>query len=258
MERNLQSTDRRTQNVKALVTFARRELGPSDRWIRANGYPDSLALCVVDSIYSTGQHYNAVKNVVSNYKEYQGTSASTVSTGESDGVEELLATFSAVGGVSEWADQVAKNRKPAHTKPNAVLKAEVVLLAAELLRDKGVLTVADLRALDGVALQDLHSGWKALPSQRSGITFNYVLILAGRQSIKVDRMVHRFVANVPGATLKDATNEEVLATLVEVATELDVTAAVLDHVAWRFASNREFLLADPEGDPDKIPQAASH
>ena len=55
-----------------------------------------------------------------------------------DGTAELLATFADVGDdAAAWADKVVNNRKPAHTKKNAPLKAEVVRQAAEKLEELG-------------------------------------------------------------------------------------------------------------------------
>jgi len=36
-----------------------------------DGYPDSLALCIIDSIYSTGARYSSVVNVVGRYRDYR-------------------------------------------------------------------------------------------------------------------------------------------------------------------------------------------
>jgi len=199
---------------------------------------------VIDSIFSTGQHYNAVRNVVGNYSA--AVSRDQEHKFEPGSISELLYTFEAAGSSGEWAINVAKNKKPAHTRPGAVLKAEVVWQAAQLLVTAAVNTVEDLRASDPEHLEKLQAGWKNLHSQRSGVTFNYFLILAGMQGIKLDRMVERFVAEIPGTKLAGACSRVVLECLHEAASELEVQPRDLDHVMWRFASKRQFLLADPE------------
>src|SRR5699024_12178931 len=40
----------------------------------ARGYPTSLALCILDAIYSTGSHPAAVNNVVDRYRSEEHTS----------------------------------------------------------------------------------------------------------------------------------------------------------------------------------------
>ena len=60
-------------------------LGPPDGWLRAGGYPGSLALRVIDSIQSTGPHYTSVVNVVGRYRAHRGARA------DEDGTDALLA-----------------------------------------------------------------------------------------------------------------------------------------------------------------------
>ncbi|MGP5071344.1 hypothetical protein ACTXI0_02945 [Arthrobacter rhombi] len=246
---NSYDTDWLEQSIDTVTEFARNELGDSDRWIRVEGYPNSLALCVIDSLYSTGQHYNAVINAVNHYKKYRQEKSDSADAGKKDDIKDLLATFEAVGGSTKWAVEVAENRKPASTKAGASLKAEVIFQAAQMLHGLGIITVDDFRGLDAQALEALHRKWKGLPSQSSGITFNYVLILAGRPSIKVDRMVRRFVFQALNHSTNDVSNDQILALLERVAERLGVSPSALDHVAWRYASDREFLMADPEASP---------
>ena len=51
----------------------------------------------------------------------------------------------------------------------------------------------------------MKDAWLDLPSQRSGVTCNYLLILAGFQPVKPDRMVIRFVAKHAGLDAKELT-----------------------------------------------------
>ena len=58
--------------VDALVSYCRSNLGEKDLWITPEGYPNSLALCIIDSIYSTGSHYTSVVNVINRYRAAHG------------------------------------------------------------------------------------------------------------------------------------------------------------------------------------------
>lgn len=101
-----------------------------------------------------------------------------------DGTAELLSTFADVGGSAVvWADKVVNNRKPAHTKKHAPLKAEVFRQAAEKLNGLGYTRRDHLRRAYGEdkELKALKDAWIHLPSLRSGVTYNYPLILAGFQ-----------------------------------------------------------------------------
>jgi len=143
--------------------------GDESRWITAGGYPHSLALSIIDSIFSTGSHYQSVINVVSQYRAYrlgQGGDA------DQDGTKELLATFEEVGGSAGWADLV-NNHKPASTHRDALLKAEVVKQAAEALQNKlGIATRDEVHAAYTIedSVTALKQSWLGLPSQSSGVT----------------------------------------------------------------------------------------
>jgi hypothetical protein len=182
-----------------LTEVCRTIFGDESKWITASGYPEGLALSLIDSIFSTGSSYQSVVNVVNAYRALRRAEGSDPNR---DGVTELLASFENAGGSAGWAIAV-DNHKPAHTKPGAVLKAEVVHQAALALKDlKGgpILTTADMHAeyAKDNELTRVKDVWLDLPSQSSGVTYDYLLILAGFQSVKPDRMVIRFIKEYAG------------------------------------------------------------
>ncbi|WP_437770665.1 hypothetical protein [Arthrobacter sp. KNU40] len=227
-----------------LTEVCRSIFGDESRWITADGYPKSLALSMIDSIYSTGSKYKAVTNVVNEYRAYRKARGGDA---DRDGTRELLETFKDAGGSAEWAELV-NNRKPAHTKKNAPLKAEVIRRAAELLqhKDLGVTTQDELRAAYSgkETRKKLKDAWLGLPSQRSGVTYNYLLILAGFQSVKPDRMVIRFVAKLAGLDAKKLTPMETADLIMQVAELYPTQPRRLDHVIWRHVSGREIFRAE--------------
>ena len=75
--------------IKTLVTYCETNLGDPTVWTTPDGYPNSLALCIIDSIYSTGSHYSSVVNVIERYKE---------SGGENDGAQALTRSIKEAGG----------------------------------------------------------------------------------------------------------------------------------------------------------------
>ncbi|MCO4237999.1 hypothetical protein NG702_11350 [Pseudarthrobacter sp. MDT3-28] len=228
----------------ALLTDKCREIfGDESRWITANGYPNGLALAIIDSIFSTGSHYQSVINVVNAYRAYRSEQGADA---DYDGTFELLATFTDLGGSGGWADMV-NNQKPAHTKANALLKAEVIKRAAVTLESEavGITTRDELHAMyadDG--LSALKSAWLDLPSQRSGVTYNYLLILAGFQSVKPDRMVIRFISEHAGLEAKQLSSTQAADLITAVAELYPTQPRRLDHVIWRHVSGREVFRAD--------------
>ncbi len=223
--------------VDALVSYCRSNLGEKGLWITPEGYPNSLALCIIDSIYSTGSHYTSVVNVINRYR---------AADGQRDGAAALLESISAAGGPRAWAGTVADNMKPAHTKPGAPLKAEVIERAAELMVEHGIDTVEDLVAVVKVSPRSnpIHDAWKKLPSQGSGVTYSYMLLLAGLPSVKPDRMVLRFLALALG-THVTMTTDRAMDLVMAAADRLEVSPRTLDHVIWRAASGRDLTDQTP-------------
>lgn len=229
--------------AQRLTEVCRSIFKDESRWITADGYPESLALSIIDSIYSTGSKYKAVINVVNAYRAYRKAQGGDA---DRDGTSELLQTFKEAGGSAGWAELV-NNRKPAHTKKNAPLKAEVIRLAAERLEKKLEITTQDeLRAAyaSKESRKKLKDAWVGLPSQRSGVTYNYLLILAGFQSVKPDRMVIRFVAKHAGLDAKKLTPMETADLIQQVAELYPTQPRRLDHVIWRHVSGRDTFKAD--------------
>lgn len=217
--------------VHTLVKYCEDNLGDKTLWQTPEGYPDSLALCIIDSLYSTGSHYTSVVNVITKYKTTEGTS---------HGAQDLLRSIEKAGGPRGWAENVVGNLKPAHTKAHAPLKAEIIERAAQLMVDLGIDTVEELRTVAEASPQEnpVHTGWKKLPSQSSGVTYNYLLILAGMPSVKPDRMILRFLADALGKDT-DLSFNRAVELIRAAADELKVSARTLDHIVWRAASGRE-------------------
>lgn len=90
----------------------------------------------------------------------------------------------------------------------------------------------------------MKDAWLGLPSQKSGVTYNYLLILAGFQSVKPDRMVIRFVAKHAGLDAKKLTPMETADLIQQVAELYPTQPRWLDHVIWRHVSGREVFKAD--------------
>lgn len=234
-----------TIDATKLVDSCRAIFGDESTWITANGYPDSLGLCIIDSIFSTGSHYTSVINVVNTYC---GLRKAQDADPHRDGVEELLTSFEEVGGSAEWAKAV-DNHKPAHTKPGALLKAEVIrraALALQGLEGGGIFTTADLRAefTKDQELKRIKKMWLRLPSQSSGVTFNYLLILAGFQSVKPDRMVMRFIEEHAGLNGQQIGTSGATRLIREAADLYPTPVRRLDHVIWRYVSGRDVFQVE--------------
>ncbi len=221
--------------AQQVANRSREKLDPDPRsWVNPTGYPDSLALCVIDSIQSIGVRYTSVGNVLDRYRLYRRESGAEPST---DGVEELLTTFTGVGGTSIWASKIGNQHKTS-TRAGAPLKAEAVWAAAQALKQLGVLTAEDLRGTSGEALERTKAAWLGVPGQRSGIAWRYVLMLAGVPGVKPDRMIRRFVAAALSVPLNKVTADVAGDAVTRAANILGVDVKALDHAIWRWQSGR--------------------
>ncbi len=138
--------------------------------------------------------YEGVVNVVGRYRALaagQGRDA------DQDGPAELLASAAAIGGPEALAEALG-NRQRTSTR-SGILKAEAVLLTARVLADAEVQSTAALLVLSPKALEGLRADFVAVRGQGSGLSFDYLLMLAGRPGVKSDRMIRRFVTRATGA-----------------------------------------------------------
>ena len=200
-------------------------LGDPEAWLRPPGYPDSLALCLLDSVWSLGANYDYhVVRVLNRYRSLRGHRAAT------DTATDLIQSVETCGGPDGFAHEMC-NRQLTSTR-GGVLKAEAVYRAARIMADAGIETPLQLRAhVDRVSVP-----WRTLPGQRSSATgWRYLLLLAGASEAKPDRMILRFISN---ALDRPCTPDEAHALLLAAAARVDVPLPALDHRIWLFQSGR--------------------
>ncbi|OBG69767.1 heme peroxidase [Mycobacterium sp. E3339] len=236
-------------DLAALIAACESDLGDPNLWFEPDGYPDSLALCIIDSIYSTGARYSSVVNIVSRYREYRNQQGGDADT---DGADELLAAITEVGGPDDWATQIG-NRRPTSTKGGAPLKAETITALAKALPERGVRTTSDLRtaATKPEGLTQVKRAWLATPGQGSGITWDYALMLAQLPGVKADRMVIKYVARAIGVPPEKLSPQRAAQLVTRVAEVKRWNPIHLDHAIWRFESGRPFQRDEPNEEGDE-------
>ncbi|MCX5122007.1 hypothetical protein OG992_33120 [Micromonospora sp. NBC_00362] len=220
--------------VEQVVAHVRATLGEPSGWVEPAGYPQGLALCVIDSIQSIGVTYGSVVKVVNRYTALRRSQGCDPAV---DGTPELLSTFASLGGVEAWAQSVGSaNRTSTHA--GAPLKALAIEQAATALSASEIFTCRDLRDAGADQLRQAEQAWRGVPGQRSGTSWRYLLMLSGTPGVKPDRMILRFVAAALNSA-KSGVNTDLAATLVtEAAQQLGVTPTKLDHAMWRWQSGR--------------------
>lgn len=200
------------------------------------GYPESLALCIIDAIQSTGVRYASVEKVVDSYRRYRRGQNADPNT---DGARELIATFDELGGADGWSQQIG-NRNKTSTTAGAPLKAEAIRAAAFALNELTVTTTVDLRDAvhDESKLERVESAWCGVVAQRSGITWHYVQMLAGTPGVKPDRMIIRFVADCLTLPRAAVTPKFALDVVKAAAKSMSISPSDLDHGIWQYQRRR--------------------
>ena len=212
------------------VMAAIRELPGWPQLIAPKGYPDSMALCVMDSIWSMGVRYRSVENLLSNYRNWLGENGRGGT--DSRSLSQLVDDIAFAGGPEQFAREAVCNSSRTSTR-NGVLKSEAVLEAASRLAAAGVNRPSDLhRRHNDPEIKKL---WCGVRGQSSGISWHYLLILAGVDDVKADRMICRFVEEAVGRrpVSHDEAHQLVLAAHSDLRSETPgVSLRALDHAIW--------------------------
>ncbi|WP_166821739.1 hypothetical protein [Brevibacterium limosum] len=229
----------KTRSIRSLAYRCEEFLDESGQ-PRSISYPNSLALCILDALFMTGSHPTAIDNVVDRY---------TARHGGADGAKSLRYSIAAAGGSEKWAREVICNLKPAHTQPGAMLRAEVVDRATRVMADHGIDTVDDLLAAvgdepsTGRHANEVACAWKELPSQKSGISWRALLMVAGSDHFEIDYRVKGFFGR-PFGSFPRMTDDEVLELISATADYLEVDDRVVKQIIWQVSHRR--LRPDPK------------
>lgn len=199
------------------------------------GYRDGLALCVIDSVQSTGVTYSSVENVVARYRAYRREQGGDPNR---DGTPALLATFGELDGSDEWAKKIGNSNRT--STRGGVLKSEAIRDAARVLDAQGIRNTDLLRkvAEDKAQLEQVRKEWCGVKGQRTGITWHYMLMLAGIEGVKPDRMICRFIADSLGLPRRAVTPPFASQILTAAAKEMGMSPTDLDHGVWQFQRSR--------------------
>jgi hypothetical protein len=197
------------------------------------GYPNSLALCIVDSVQSTGVTYSSVEKVVARYRTYRRDHGGDPNT---DGTAELLATCAETNGPDGWAEKIGTRNRT--STRGGVLKAEAIRDAAVVLDGMGITTAASFRDADAARQGEVEASWRKVTGQRSGITWRYVLMLAEVPGVKPDRMICRFVEDTLQLRRGSVGTEFAYGIVTAAAKNMVMSATALDHAIWRYQRGR--------------------
>lgn len=209
-------------------------------------YYNSLPLCLIDAIFSIGVRYGTVRQTVINYCDKFGLArlaSPLVDTARTDAhtIDDFLKNMDPYKGSDFGASDVYKNRQRTSSR-NGILKAEAVYRAALVFQKHGIQTIHDLRSASPSALGNLEKDFRTIPGQGSGISFSYLLMLAGDDDyMNIDRWLLRFHEIVTGS--KGATVAAVEKDLRDACKNLkkkypSLTPRLLGHIIWSYMRSR--------------------
>ena len=222
------------EHVERLVSYCEHTLEDPAQWRIPDGYPHGLAMCLLDAIWSLGVHYD--RHVVPVLTRYRTLRQAAHADADRDTATALLAVIHQAGGPEAFAD-LLQNKQRTSTRPGAPLKAAAVEQAAQVFVERGIDTPASLLSEVASDHDELKRKWREIPGQRSSdVGWRYLLLLAGAQEVKADRMVRRFVTEALGGAPVNATRAAEL--LAAAASRLSVEVRALDHAVWRYQRRR--------------------
>ena len=202
---------------------------------------NSLTLCVIDAVFSIGVRYTSVINTIDNYvkffdlKTYRPSGLSGYPEfKEQDCLSDLIKNIDELS-IDFFTKNVFKNRQRTSTT-NGILKTEATYKFAKVLHKNSINSFDDIQKLfDSSEL--IKSEVREIPGQKSGISFDYFLMLCGNNNlIKPDRMIKRYLERATGLKLSQ---DKLLYILQEVSYHLkseykNLNPRLLDHEIWKF------------------------
>lgn len=192
----------------------------------------SLVFCVIDSVYSIGAKYASTKAVVERFANHLGITLKS---------EYLISEFVKTYGSLDFdylANEIFKNRQRTSTS-NGILKAEAIVHFINVLHNHNIETTDDL--LNYKDKYRLMYDIKKIKGQGKGLTFDYVMMLAGDvDTFKLDRHIINFFTEY--LNLEDVSDLETkFRNQLEIAqkTYPNMNIRTLDGSIWLFMSSRK-------------------
>lgn len=220
--------------VDTLVAYMGQNLDLKNSRLSDEYYYSSIALCIIDAVFSIGVTYTSTRNTVMRFCDHFQINriGRALETSQEFSIDDLLAKYQQQGipGMT-----TIYNNKQRTSARGGILKSEAVLHFAEALQKCGANYLKDIDLVMGK--QIFEQQILAIPGQGSGISLRYFYMLAGSDDhVKPDRMLIRFVGNALGQQLPVGQTEKlVIAACQQLKTNYPhLTPRLLDHLIWNY------------------------
>lgn len=207
------------------------------------GYYD-LPLCVIDAVFSVGMTYTATRNAVLNFVAWaQGQDLTLADEGlwatpdrAECSVTDVLAPLESRSDAELTSTVFSNSNRTSST--NGIFKARASVQALDVLRAREIEVRGQL--LSAVHDAELKSAWRQVRGQGSGISWRYLLMNAGHEGVKPDRMIVRFVSQGLKRKVSPAEAENLMVAAHELLQpeHPSLTLRAFDHAAWKYAKAR--------------------
>lgn len=205
----------------------RDDLGEPSTWRKPVEFPDSLALCALNSAYSLRGHSTAAIKVLDRYRALRPSA-------DTDTGPELVAAMDASGGPVAFADVLGNHSKLPGTRR---LRTEAIHEALTALAALPIPVVQAVQLRDEKLAEAARPAW--LSAKGLGpLSWSYLLMNAGRgdqgkPDVKVRRYLTRLLNRSKVVEVDEA--HELLATAAE---RLGADVRTVDRQVWAVETRR--------------------
>lgn len=204
---------------------------------------NSLALCVIDAVFSMGARYKCAENAVENYVKYMGQN--NFERKDNHTITDFIKNCEPFKNddFKNMAQEVFNNHQRTSSK-NGILKAKACYEVAKKLKKSKVYTLQDFQNLSLEDTNALEQSVKEVRGQSSGIMFSYLCMLAGDENIcKPDRWIKRFLKDI-GLTEIENDDKKIQELFCKACKQLkkdypSITPRYLDYQIWSYQRDKD-------------------
>lgn len=205
-------------DVQELLESVRTGLGDPTTWASPVEFPNSLALCALNSAYSLRAHSTSGENVIARYRAHRPSA-------DSDTGPDLIEAMDDASGPEAFARDVLNN----NSKLPGTNRVRTVGIHEALTRLKAVDVTTTSQLRTKAEETTVKRAWLSV-SGLGKLSWSYLLMNAGVENrTKPDVIVQRYLTEVLGDRIEASRAQELL---VAVAGELNVTPRRLDRAIW--------------------------